>query len=129
MDVSLSTILKQSPAQGSRYTVTRPHTALFAISLPSAIGAFAVGAPWWIGASFAIAGLVILAVHLTTYIYCLINDRDAIRKESFTINLPAIEKSLTAHDVPALSTARNGYLDDHRAGHSPSNVKVIEAAE
>jgi len=129
MPVSLSTIMTQNSAKGSRYTVTRPLTALFAISLPSAIGAFAVGAPLWVGSSFAIAGLLVLVVHLATYVYCVINDRDAIRRESFTIDPPAIEKSLTVDDISTLSAAKTKFIDDHTTTSPTSNVRLIEPAE
>lgn len=129
MPVSLSTILKQSSATGSRYTITRPLTALIGICLPSAIGAFAVGAPFWVGASFAIAGLLVLLVHLSTYVYCLINDRDAIRKETFIIHPPTVEKSLIAQDVTALSSAQTKFIDDQIASRSPHDVKRLEPTD
>jgi hypothetical protein len=130
MPVSLSTILKQNSAQGTRYTVTRPLTALVAICLPSAVGAFAVGAPIWVGTSFAIAGLLALLVHLSTYIYCVINDRDAVRKETFTLQQPTVEKSLIApHDIATLSAAKTNLIDNQIMESSASEAKLLERTE
>jgi hypothetical protein len=128
MSISLNTIVKQGSAEGSRYTVTRPLTALVAICLPSAIGAFAVGAPLWIGTSFTIAGLLVLLVHLCTYIYCVVNDRDAIRKEHFAIRQPEIEKSLIAHDISKLSNLETALLDEPLT-NPISGTKLLEPTE
>jgi hypothetical protein len=62
----------------------------------------------------------------------VVNDRDAIRKEKFIVQQPAIEKSLTASDVAELSARDQILIDDPVSAARSINAaesKLLEKAE
>ena len=57
------------------------------------------GSPIWL--------TIMLAVFFFVYIYCLINDRDSLRSEKFTIQKLAIEKGIMGDDVTGIAPLSN----------------------
>jgi hypothetical protein len=100
-------------AQGSRSTVLRPLAWLFAICAAAIVAAVEVKAPQWVVVVFVIALALTVILYLSAYVYCLFNDRDALRSETYSIHKLAIEK---------------GYMGDSLTGILEGN-RVIRAVD
>lgn len=94
----LKALLSQSDASGSRSTILRPLTWFIGILFVILITLFKIQAPDWI--CYILTGIIVAIVLLFgfAYIYCLFNDRDALRSESFTIRKMEIEKGIMLGD-------------------------------
>jgi hypothetical protein len=85
-------MLQSAAAQGSRSTVLRPLAWLFAICAAAIVASIEVKAPQWVVVVFVIALAPTVVLYLSAYVYCLFNDRDALRSETYSIHKMAIEK-------------------------------------
>jgi hypothetical protein len=57
---------------------------------------------------FAIFSCITMALYLIAYLYCLFNDRDALRSETYSIQKMAIEKGFVGDDLSGeLEVKRN----------------------
>jgi hypothetical protein len=92
-------LLQQASAQGSRSTAINPITWAFATVLSAVLGSIAVHAPASITIALSVFAGVLLVTFIFAYVYLLINDRDALRSERFTLSKMAIERSLTGDSL------------------------------
>ncbi len=94
----LKALLSQSDASGSKSTILRPLTWFIGILFVILITLFKIQAPDWI--CYILTGIIVAIVLLFgfAYVYCLFNDRDALRSESFTIRKMEIEKGMLLGD-------------------------------
>ena len=63
--------------------------------------------PIWLTIMLAVIFCLGVAVFFFVYIYCLINDRDSLRSEKFTIQKLAIEKGIMGDDVTGIAPLSN----------------------
>ena len=92
-------LLRQQLDSASRSDALRPLAWLVGLLVTAVIGLTWAGAPWW---SLAITGtLLACAVGLYgfAYVYCLFNDRDALRSDKFAIQKLAIERGVYGDDL------------------------------
>ena len=61
----------------------------------------------WLTIMLAVIFCLGVAVFFFVYIYCLINDRDSLRSEKFTIQKLAIEKGIMGDDVTGIAPLSN----------------------
>ena len=94
----LKALLSQSDASGSKSTILRPLTWFIGILFVILITLFKIQAPDWI--CYILTAIIVATVLLFgfAYVYCLFNDRDALRSESFTIRKMEIEKGMLLGD-------------------------------
>jgi hypothetical protein len=90
----IAAVLQQATAQGSKSTVLRPLGWLAGICVTALLGCIRFKAPDWIGIPvLCFLGLTIL-LYLTSYVYCLLTDKEALRTETYLIQKTAIEKGV-----------------------------------
>ena len=89
-------LLSRSDASGSKSTILKPLTWFLALIIGGILTLLKFGSPIWLTIMLAVIFCLGVAVFFFVYIYCLINDRDSLRSEKFTIQkriLPAGDKA------------------------------------
>lgn len=84
--------LEQASAKGSKSTVLKPLGGMMAICISASLSAVYFKSPSWLLILFSIFAGCTMSLYLIAFLYCLFNDRDALRSESYTIQKMAIEK-------------------------------------
>lgn len=98
--------LHQNLAKGSRSTVLKPLGWMITICISATLYAAFLNLNVWIVSLFAVFCGLTMLLYLGAYIYCLLNDKDALRSETYTIQKMAIEK---------------GFIGDSLTGILPAN--------
>jgi hypothetical protein len=98
----ITALLQQATAQGSRSTVLRPLGWLAAICVSGLFGCLEFKAPSWITTLFAGMTALVVFLYLASYLYCLFNDREALRSETYSIQKLAIEKGFVGDNTTGL---------------------------
>lgn len=90
----IKSLLSHSDASGSRSTILKPLTWLFSILLASMIISLQNKLLNWF--CYIIAGIIIITFvfFIFAFVYCLLNDRDALRSEKFSLRKMEIENGL-----------------------------------
>ena len=88
----MSGLLQQATAQGARSTILRPLASLFAICVAGFLICMQIRANFWAGLLFAVMTVVTFVLFIGAYVYCLFNDREALRSETYSIQKLAIER-------------------------------------
>lgn len=88
----IKSLLSHSDASGSRSTILKPLNWLLTILLGFAITSYHLRLPKCF--TYILVGIFILTILIFffTYLYCLFNDRDALRSETFSLRKMEIEK-------------------------------------
>ena len=84
-------LLSRSDASGSKSTILKPLTWFLALIIGGILTLLKFGSPIWLTIMLAVIFCLGVAVFFFVYIYCLINDRDSLRSEKFTIYNPQNE--------------------------------------
>jgi hypothetical protein len=104
----IRSFLQQASVQGSRSTVLNPIGWAFALVLSALLASAWAQAPFWVVVLFAVFASLILIVFLISYIYCMVNDRDALRSERFSLSKMAIERSVVGDTLKGFSEVQKG---------------------
>ena len=122
MQYALTSLLQRALAQESKSTALKPLAWLVGLCFVAAICAFKFESPYWIGSSFAVAGIVSVIFYLGAYVFFALKDRDALRSEKFYIQKLAIQKGIIGDDI--IGTAvRAEFLED------VTDIKAVSASE
>ncbi len=98
----ISGLLHQATSQGSRSTVLRPLGWLAAICVSGLFGCLEFKAPSWITTLFAAMTALVVLFYLSSFLYCLFNDREALRSETYSIQKLAIEKGFVGDSTTGI---------------------------
>jgi hypothetical protein len=82
---------EQMNATLSRSDVLKPLAWLIGILALSIALFLYAKAPGWLVATLGVSFIVAIFLYFACYLYCLMNDRDALRSEKYSINKMAIE--------------------------------------
>lgn len=91
---TIKELFERSDTSGSKSTILKPLTWFLSILIGGLLFSIQLNAPIWVTIFFSIVLGVIILLFLFAYIYCLFNDRDALRSEKYSIQKMAIEKGL-----------------------------------
>lgn len=105
-------LLSRSDASGSKSTILKPLTWFLALIIGGILSLLKFDSPVWLTIMLATIFCLGVAVFFFVYIYCLINDRDSLRSEKFTIQKLAIEKGIMGDDVIGIIPSSNNCLPD-----------------
>lgn len=100
-------LLSRSDASGSKSTILKPLTWFLALIIGGILTLLKFGSPIWLTIMLAVIFCLGVAVFFFVYIYRLINDRDSLRSEKFTIQKLAIEKGIMGDDVTGIAPLSN----------------------
>ena len=67
--------------------------------------------PTWVAITIMVFIGVTLAMYLVAYVYCLINDKEALRSETYSIQKLAIEKGFVGDNLAGVIA-----LEDEKSG-------------
>jgi hypothetical protein len=121
-----ASLFEQATIQGSRSTVLRPLGWVTSVCGACLLGAVYEKAPAWVVVLFGAAEAGAVLLYFGAYIFCLVEDRDALRSETYSIQKLAIQR---------------GFIGDNAAGvfkieeQPPGNLlisgiaRAIEAEE
>jgi hypothetical protein len=87
----VSMLREQMNATLSRSDVLRPLASLVGIIAIACVVLSYVKAPEWLLTVCGICFLGVILLYAASYIYCLFNDRDALRSEKYSLHKMAIE--------------------------------------
>lgn len=118
MPIWFSSMLQSAAAQGSRSTVLRPLSWLLAIGAAAVVATIEAKAPQWVVAVFVVVCALTVFIYLCAYLYCLFNDRDALRSETYSIQKLAIEKGY--------GDSGTGVLEGGKASHVLGRIAGAE---
>jgi hypothetical protein len=117
-----ATLLRHAAEQGSRSTVLRPLGWLLAICASAVVASIEVKSPQWVVLMFAIMTSLTVILYLSAYVYCLFEDRDALRSETYSIQKLAIEKGY-------IGDSFTGMLDGNRPRYALEQTAVQDKRE
>ena len=100
-------LLSRSDASGSKSTILKHLTWFLALIIGGILTLLKFGSPIGLTIMLAVIFCLGVAVFFFVYIYCLINDRDSLRSEKFTIQKLAIEKGIMGDDVTGIALSNN----------------------
>ena len=103
----ITSLLQHATAEGSRSTVLRPLSWLAGICVVGLLGCLEFKAPDWITDMFAVMIALAFLLFIGAYIYCLMNDREALRSEKYSIQRLAIEKGLLGDSTSGMFRAED----------------------
>ena len=83
----------QARVSGSRSTVLAPLNLLLTVLLPSTIVA-SVWSPAWIATVLVVSSVVVLLLYRFAYTFCLFQDKDALRSESYSLEKLRMDRGL-----------------------------------
>ena len=86
--------LTRSAASGSRSTALAPLHWMLVLVFIAFLGSFWTGTPGWVTVLFGVVSVGVVLLGGGAYVYLLLNDRDALRSERFTIEKMKIEKGI-----------------------------------
>ena len=98
--------LSHSAASGSKTTALSPLHMMLALVLSGFLVSALSNLPTWVISFFGYASAGVLMLEAGAYVYLLVNDRDALRSERFTIAKMRIERGVMGdtssgfHEVP-----------------------------
>ena len=88
----VAAFLQQAARQGSRSTILRPLGWLIAILAALLTVTIRLDAAEWMKASITTLVCSSVVLYLCAYVYCLLNDKEALRSEKYAIQKLAIKK-------------------------------------
>ena len=91
--------LTRSAASGSRSTALAPLHCMLVLVFISFLGSVWIGTPSWVLVLFGAISAGVVLLEVGAYVYLLLNDRDALRSERFTIEKMKIEKGILGDTV------------------------------
>jgi hypothetical protein len=91
---------------GSRSTILKPLGVALSMLLSATILAFYLKLPSILGVVFSAFTGITLTLYLVTYVYCLINDRESLRSEKYSIQRLAIEKGFVGDSLQGIFEAK-----------------------
>lgn len=91
--------LEQATAKGSKSTILKPLGWMMGICISATLTSAHFKLHEWVIYLFAGFSCVTMALYLVAYLYCLFNDRDALRSETYSIQKMAIEKGFVGDDI------------------------------
>ena len=112
----------RSDNSGEKSTILKPLTWLISILLASMILGNYFELPKWILIMFAIIVGIIIILFIVSYIYCLFNDRDALRSEKFSIQKMAIEKGVYGDSISGIQTVNTREISSSTKDESSDNL-------
>jgi hypothetical protein len=120
----VSTLREQMNATLSRSDVLKPLAWLIGILATLTVLAAIGKAPTWLLIIFSSLLTVSICLYVGAYVFCLLNDRDALRSETYSLNKMAIE-----HGV--YGDSRMGLIDPREANSAvvSSPATPIEAGQ
>lgn len=89
----------------SRSSITNPLQWTMVILLIGMVLAAAFKMPWWVLVSFLIAFLVVLALFIYAYVFCMHTNPDVLRSENYHLSKMAIEHGLLGDSLHGLGEA------------------------
>jgi hypothetical protein len=98
----LSSLREQMSATLSRSDVLKPLAWLVGILTFATVIMVYVGAPNWLLIVMAILLFAIVGLYCWAYGFCLLNDRDALRSEKYSLHKMAIEHRLIGDNSAGL---------------------------
>lgn len=98
----MSLLKEQMTATLARSDVLRPIGWLIASLLAALVLSAWVHSADWLLACEAVMLVLSILLYLGAYIFCLLNDRDALRSEKYSLNKMAIEKRLVGDNLTGL---------------------------
>jgi membrane protein YdbS with pleckstrin-like domain len=103
--------LEQATTTGSKTTVLKPLAWMMAICISATLSAVYFSSKEWVVILFAVFAGLTMTMYLIAYLYCLINDRDALRSESYKIQKMAIEKGFVGDSSMGVISLDNNESD------------------
>jgi hypothetical protein len=101
-------VLLRSAASGSRTSALAPLHWLLGLVLAAFIASLTFNAPTWARVLFATLSTAIVVLDAAAYVYLLLNDRDALRSERFTIEKMRIEHGLIGDSLIGVANVSQG---------------------
>ncbi|MCA1626194.1 MAG: hypothetical protein LC778_20860, partial [Acidobacteria bacterium] len=95
-------LLQQASTSGSRSTAMKPLTWLVGILIVGVISLAASGATFWLLVTVAFLLVIAVVAFMSSYIYFMVKNPDALRSERFTLSKMKIEKNLIGDDKSGL---------------------------
>ena len=86
----------------SRSTVLQPLEWLVGLTLGAVVLAVQAKAPSWLLVTLVIASLSEVGFFFATYVFLLLNDRDALRSERFGLGKMALEKGIMGDNISGI---------------------------
>lgn len=90
----VSMLREQMHASLSRSDVLRPLAWLVLILTTGTLTCVLAKAPEWLLISMAVLLFLSIVLYIISYLYCLFNDRDALRSEKYSLHKMAIEHGM-----------------------------------
>jgi len=90
----IQSFLQQASIQGSKSTILKPMNWILSIIISAIIATFYFPIPNWVSITFIVIFIILIIAYLIIYFYCLFNDRDALRSETYNVQKLAIEKGI-----------------------------------
>ncbi len=115
----VASLREQMSANLSRSDVLRPLAWLIGLLLTSILGAATVKAPSWVLLTLSASVVAAVLVYAFAYVFCLFNDRDALRSERYTLHKMAIEHGI-------YGDSRIGLINDTA---NPAAVRAISSQD
>lgn len=88
---TVAALREQMQANLSRSDVLKALIWPMGILLTATLGSVAVKAPIWLTVIFTVLFVLVALLYGSAYLFCLLNDRDALRSERYSLHKLAIE--------------------------------------
>ena len=115
-------LLQTSDASGSKSTILKPLTWLLSILIGGICALLYAKAPDWILILLSVTFALTIILLFGAYVYCLINDKDALRSETYSIQKMAIERGV-------IGDSSTGYIQVNNKQTSGKKSLLIEPQE
>ena len=86
--------LSRSAASGSKTTALAPLHMMLALVMAGLLSSIGLNAANWVLILLGGCSAVVVTLEVVAYVYLLLNDRDALRSERFTIEKMRIERGI-----------------------------------
>jgi|SRR5580700_1689692 hypothetical protein len=116
----LGALREQMSATLSRTDVLRALIWPIGILMIATLGLVYAKAPEWLLIIFAAMLVGSMFLYCASYVFCLINDRDALRSERYSLNKLAIEHGIYGDSVIGMKAVQ----DQPQALPAPSGQKI-----
>lgn len=113
MFIGVRELFSHSDASGAKSTILKPLTWFLALIIGGILLLLQFSSPIWLIIMLAVIFCFGVVIFFFVYIYCLMNDRDSLRSEKFTIQKLAIEKGITGDDIIGIISPSNNCLQDN----------------
>lgn len=120
----IKAFMQQANATGSKSTILKPLGWMMAICISATLTSTYFKSETYIVNIFLGFSILTMILYFTTYIYCLINDRDALRSETYSIQKMALEKGFVGDNMSGIKDFSNTNSTMIENNNSSSNVEA-----